>query len=435
MMNDSEFSFKKKMMPIKYFMIYFIFTYLIFILSDASSKIDNLYTLNFYVLMFYIFLYFGYWLGVRTKKIDHNKAYFENIKFIKILIIFCSLYYTVWGINLIIDFGGNNLVSIVGSIIKPGESYQNKFDVFAYRENEVVVNRLTQILILFSFLSSIFVIILVVYWSKISFLLKTLAIFSIVIYLSSYLYIGTQKGLGDVIAYFVVGISLLIVSGHQIKNKNILKFLIAIVFISMFSYMIFNQGLRAVQFGQNSSVLFDNIHNSYLAKKFGEQIAFGFYNTIGYPSHGYLGLSYNLSQDYIFSYGAGLSPAFESYNNQFFGGETNLIKTYPFRTEVTTGWPAGMYWATAFPWIASDLTFPGTILFMFIIGFLFSRVWIKAITHKDILSYAVLGQLAIFLFYLPANNQVLMQRQGFWIVLSIIGLYILRELRKKKYYA
>jgi hypothetical protein len=108
--------------------------------------------------------------------------------------------------------------------------------------------------------------------------------------------------------------------------------------------------------------------------------------------------------------------------------------TYPFRTEVATGWPAGMYWATAFPWFASDLTFPGTIIFMFIIGFIFARTWIRAISQKDILAYALLGQIFIMMFYLPANNQVFMQRQGFLIILSIIILAIFREFRKKKYY-
>jgi hypothetical protein len=87
-----------------------------------------------------------------------------------------------------------------------------------------------------------------------------------------------------------------------------------------------------------------------------------------------------------------------------------------------------------FPWFASDLSYFGVILFMFFIGFLFARTWIRAITHVDILSYALLGQLFILLLYLPANNQIFMQRQGLWIILTLLLAALFRELMKKKYY-
>ena len=429
---------KLKFFPMKVLIIYFIFTFMIFLLSDAFQEIPNKIILCFYVFMFYFGIYGGYWLGVKSK---NNYSYLtpssEYIHYIKIIIILGGLYYIGWGVNSIIDYGATSFGNVINTLVNPGQAYQNKFDVFENRVINNQVNSITQILMLFSYLSSIFVILVIMYWKKISFRMKFFAIFAIFIYILSYLYIGTQKGLGDVLIYFIVGMLLLLFSdGVKIKkNKKILIYsIIFIFFLFMFSYMVIAQGSRAVLFGQNSSILFNNIHEGFIAKNFGEQIAFGFYNTIGYPSHGYLGLSYNLTQDFQFSYGAGLSSAFESYRLQYFGGEDNFLKTYPVRTELATGWPAGMYWATAFPSFASDLTFFGTIIFMFIIGFIFARTWMRAIIMKDVLAYALLGQLFIFMFYLPANNQVLMQRQGFLIILSIVVLAIFRELRKKKYY-
>lgn len=428
------YSHKVKNFPIKFFILYFFITFLIFLLSDAAYEISNLYSLSLYVISFYGFLFLGYWLGVRSRKPYFKDRYSFNLQ--KKLIILGGIYFIAWGVNFILDFGATDFSQVLRTLINPGEAYKNKFDVFENKELSGQINRVTQILLILSFFSSVFVILLVLNWKKISFSLKIFSIFSIIIYVVGYLFIGTQKGIGDVVIYLLVGFFLVISNGFTVtkRKKVILYSLASILIISMFSYMVAAQGSRAILFGQNSSVLFNNIHDSFLARNFGEQIAFGFYNTIGYPSHGYLGLSYNLSQNFEFSYGAGLSPAFESYRLQYFGGEQNILKTYPFRTEAATGWPAGMYWATAFPSLASDFTFLGTIVFMFIIGFIFARTWIRAIVTKDILAYALLGQLFIFMFYLPANNQVLMQRQGFLIIISIIVLAIFRELTKKKYY-
>lgn len=425
-----SYSYKTKIFPMKFFMFYLVSTFIVFLVSDASSEILNFYELMFYVTSFYSFLFLGYWLGVKSKKISTKNLY--SLKFQKKLIIIGAIYFIAWGVNLIVDFGATDFSQILRALTNPGEAYQNKFDIFEARELSGQVNRVTQFLLLLSFISSIFVILLILNWNKISFRLKVLSIFSIIIYMVSYLFIGTQKGLGDVIVYFLVGVFLLLASGYKVsaKKKMLIMTLIFVVFSSMFVYMVINQGSRATVFGQNSNVLFKDIHNTAMSKYFNEEIAFGFYNTISYPSHGYLGLSYNLQQNFEFSSGAGLSPAYESYRAQYFGGTGNLSVTYPFRTEVATGWPAGMYWATAFPWFASDLTFPGTIVFMFIIGFIFARTWIRAISQKDILAYALLGQLFMMLFYLPANNQVFMQRQGFLIILSIIILAVFRGLRR-----
>lgn len=426
---------KNKFFPIKFFMIYFIFTFFIFLMSDAAQEIPNLNILSLYIVSVFCFLFFGYWLGVKSKSPILIDRYDFNSQ--KKLIILGSIYFIAWGVNLVLDFGATGFSQILTSIINPGEAYKNKFDVFENREMLGQVNRVTQFLLLLSFFSSVFVILLVLNWKKISIFLKIISVSSIFVYIISYLFIGTQKGIGDVVIYLICGLFLVICSNNfkLTKKKKFLIYSLVITFIlCMFFYMVIAQGSRAVLFGQNSSILYNNIHESFIAKNFGEEIAFGFYNTIGYPSHGYLGLSYNLTQDFQFSYGAGLSPAFESYRLQYFGGEENFLKTYAIRTELATGWPAGMYWATAFPSFASDLTFFGTIIFIFLIGFIFARTWLRAIIMKDVLAYALLGQLFVFMFYLPANNQVLMQRQGFLIIISIIFLAIFRELRKKKYY-
>ena len=118
-------------------------------------------------------------------------------------------------------------------------------------------------------------------------------------------------------------------------------------------------------------------------------------------------------------------PAVESYRYQYLGGEDYRLLTYPHRTEAATGWPAGMYWATIFPWLASDLSFFGVPFLMFALGFVFARVWMGCLFTDSVLPPAALGLFAVFIAFIPANNQVLMQRQTLWAVLSLIGLWLI----------
>src|SRR5690606_18136124 len=146
--------------------------------------------------------------------------------------------------------------------------------------------------------------------------------------------------------------------------------------------MVANQASRASEFNKTGSIIVDDVSDTTLAHIVGEPWAYGIYALLAYPSHGYAGLSLDLQQEFVFARGAGLSPAFESYRRQYLGGDDNTWLTYPVRTEIATGWPADLVWSTAFPWFASDVTFPGTIALMVLIGFVFARVWINCIISR-----------------------------------------------------
>lgn len=69
---------------------------------------------------------------------------------------------------------------------------------------------------------------------------------------------------------------------------------------------------------------------------------------------------------------------------------------------------------------AADITFFGTIVLMFGIGFVWSLSWRDAIERQDVLALVVYFQLSILVFYLSANNQVFQGGEttiGFVVVL------------------
>ena len=70
------------------------------------------------------------------------------------------------------------------------------------------------------------------------------------------------------------------------------------------------------------------------------------------------------------------------------------------------GWPDGMAWSTFFVHPASDLSFPGVVALMALIGFGLGLTWRDTLVRADPLACGVAFHLCILVFYLPANNQL-----------------------------
>jgi hypothetical protein len=426
--------------PIKYAMIYLILTYCFFLITDLSDEIENIEILTGFVLLSYASLFVGYWFGARRLSLVLIPNFSQRqLRSINYLMMIGSCYLFIWGINQIIQFGGTSFSNVWDSLLNPGSAYLAKFAKFEEFEASGDVNRFTQVLVLFGVVFIISIVAFSAYWNRLNKYTKILFISSIFIYLLSFAYIGTQKGLGDVMLLLLAGWSVarardkLInlqkkINKSKLTRKNVVSIIIIILIAALaITYMSLNQSSRSVEFGINSTMAAKDIEETLTSKLFGKDFALGFYSLLGYPSHGYIGLSHNLTQDFEFSYGAGFSPAFESYRLQYLGGSDNTLLTYPYRTEAATGWPAGMYWSTAFPWFASDLTFFGIFPFMFVLGMMFAKTWAKCLQDMDIFYLGVLGQFFIFIAFLPANNQVLMMRQSLWAIVFLIVIIFSRN--------
>lgn len=425
--------------PIRVSLAYLLATFGLFLLSNLVSDVTNLGTLMAFVGLSFAGLYLGYYMGIGRLSEHYRRPQapqFGATRFHQFLVIAGAIYFTIWGLNQFYDFGATNLESIVRAILSPGEAYKAKFDVFSERVDTETVSRVVQILVLLSIFYAVFLPLAVVSWPRLSIQIKGLAIFGVGIYIASFLFIGTLKGIGDVVLFLAAGVAVILarqtVFSPRRTNRTRAYILIGFAGFAFFTYMAVNQVQRAEQFGVSESGIVGDISKTLLTRTIGHDAAFGVYQTLAYPSHGYRGLAYSLEQPFEFSRGAGFSQAFESYRLQFLGGEDNRFLTYPFRAEQMTGWPAGMYWSTIFPWLASDLSFYGVPIFMILMGFIFARLWIACIYGNNPFALAALGQMVIFVAFIPANNQVLMQRQGLWVVISLIGIGLAQYLTRRR---
>jgi hypothetical protein len=197
------------------------------------------------------------------------------------------------------------------------------------------------------------------------------------------------------------------------------------VVIAVFlGYMAFAQADRLKAGGQTQFP-----GNSVVASVLGPDLARGLQVTLFYPTHGYLGLAYNLQSPFEWTGGLGSSPAFGSYWEQYVGGESEVQNRYTARTERISGWPDGMYWSTIYPWLASDLTYPGALLFIGIMGWFLAKFWQESVVRRSTLSMALFCQLALAIAFIPANNQIGQGRMSLIAFCTTAGLSLLQRIR------
>ena len=142
-----------------------------------------------------------------------------------------------------------------------------------------------------------------------------------------------------------------------------------------------------------------------------------------YFTQGYYGLSLSLKEPFVFCYGVGNSFFLEGLSRHLFNPPL-YDRTYPARIEAN-GWDSHGKWDSIYPWIASDLSFPGTIVFMFLFGRVFALVWIDVAFCRNLWAICLFPLLLVMLFYVPANNQVLGfagQAMPFWTFLFFWSL-------------
>ena len=146
-------------------------------------------------------------------------------------------------------------------------------------------------------------------------------------------------------------------------------------------------------------------------------VRLGVLGLTAYVTQGYYGLSLALDEPFVPMFGVGNSM-FLYFNAIKLTGDSGIEKLpYPVRVEHSRGWGAYETWISIYPWLASDVSFPGVILVVFLIGRLFAMSWLDTVRGENPFAVAMLAQFIIMLFYFPANNQMLQSGE------ALVGFY------------
>lgn len=273
-------------------------------------------------------------------------------------------------------------------------------------------------------------------WKKIKKKIKVFMLMNIALTLIyTLLFLGDQKPFMDVIIYILSAIIVLkIRRGESIFSlKNTIKAIVLLLIVVLFfSSIIMNRrtlwGSQSMYFGEGLITL-DLEHPSLALIP--DSIKYQVGSFLLYPTMGWYGLSLTLQMPFQWTYFLGGARGINNIVSQFIPNIPYMYdKTYLGRMESQFGYDGLSNWNTIFPWLASDFTFIGTLIFMGFIAYVYSKSWKWAIEYDNPVAFIMFSTLNIMYIYITANNQLFVQRGSTIATLVIFGIWIF----KSKYY-
>ena len=139
---------------------------------------------------------------------------------------------------------------------------------------------------------------------------------------------------------------------------------------------------------------------------------------------GYYGLDLALDKPFESSFGVGHSPVTLSLYEAVTRDRTPHERTYTYRNGENE-WSEEYYWSTLPTWIANDVGFPGALLVLAVIGYLWGRWWREAAAGMSDPAAVLFALATTMMVYFPANNQVFLTADGYLVlaVWTVIWLW------------
>lgn len=271
----------------------------------------------------------------------------------------------------------------------------------------------------------------VVFWKRLSWKGRIAFLFAQAVEVLSWIAIGTTKGVADV----CMVLPWLILAARpeilwRLSPKRVLKIVGVGLACVIITFLFFSAAKRPprthtrVPSIDAAHVRADMEHPLLSVVPAGQR--FAAVQLSAYLTQGYYGLSLALDQPFVWCYGFGhgyWSAGAAARRFSSGGRFALLMQTYPGRVEQAhRSWEVMHYWHTIYPWIASDLSFPGTIVAVFVIGYLFALSWLDVLRRQNPFAIGVFALLVMMLFYFPMNNQVLSFYRTaipFWVLVPL----------------
>ncbi|WP_132982876.1 hypothetical protein [Thermomonas haemolytica] len=409
--------------PLKVSVAYLAFTLFLHVFGPWTYADEKLLPVFLFMLAAIAMFSLGYysiarkWRGAIVK--DERKCesnYRRYRSFAKICIV-VQLILVV--LSFVLDWR-DGLLSL-GSIFNPGQIYYDALERVGNESSVSITGKISTLISPVIYFSTIF---FILNFARINKKWRILLVSTLALQLLyDTLLKGAQKGFFD-LGIMVVTVTFIAVFFSRLKYRALLSkgmaILVALVAIFIFFQLSRMDAYGVVYYTGNGTMMLDR--DGIFFTLFGDSLGLGLALLVTYLSQGYYGLSLCLQLPFQWTYGLGNSFALTSYAEQYLGVYGIFEGTYPARMEATFGWPAKMYWHTFFPWVASDITFPGTIILMFVIGRVFAKSMWDGIAKGSALGASIFYFMATLIFYLPANNQLMQTRKmmiGFVVLFAL----------------
>ncbi len=386
---------RKFYFPIIFLLSWLGLTIFIFIFGPYRYKITNSFIFYTYLFLIHISLYLGYVRGQRSFGRE-MRVKFDYYKFVEITVIISLFYFIA---KLILTFGGdvrhfsdtfrNASKSYISSTLKHSNlfSYLDIFfapisliaitnTIFNYKNLRKQFRYSVYILILFSIASSI----------------------------GS----ATRSGIVQIAIISLAAFSLGIYKKNIILryyHKVLIIFLAAGFVIGFLIYSALLTNTRGSKIIINPLTHELPRKDFFLTKLTSPKFHPLINNISFYTSHSYYRLNKAMNLPFK-GLGFGLTNSYFVMDNieQLTGWSELKEISYGVRLDKEIGSNYGLYWSTFYTWIASDFTFPGTIIVVFFIGYFFSLAMKDSLYYSNPLSVTVFCTLFYFIFHFAFNN-------------------------------
>lgn len=399
--------------PMNFFVVYVIFTLVLHVVGPWEYKDEVLWEVVVYISIAMLFFVLGY-RSIASRfvtKIYRDEAVCEKNyrRFIGIAKagVVAQVLFTV--LLAASDYADGRL-SFEG-LLNPGQAYIDALEL--NKDGGGSVSFVGQVKTIFSpwiYFSDAF---LLFNYSRLGVRWRLILVFALAFQLlHGALIKAAQKGFFDLLIVFT-SVGILRVYFDRVRFVKLIKYSLGFLFGVVAIFALFQlsrmDAYDALDYSGVDRMRLDR--DGLLFSVLGNSLGLAASLFIGYLSQGYYGLSLCLQLPFEWTYGLGNSFALTSYAEQYIGVASVADNTYPSRMDAYFGWPAKMYWHTFFPWVASDLTFFGAIILMYLIGRGYARSFIDGVAFESPLGICVFYLLTTLMIYLPANNQLMQTRE------------------------
>ena len=400
--------------PIIISMLWLSSSIILFALGPYDYDISNKYTFYTYI----IFVFFALLLGYQSKVKTIGCKYSNIINFNNLLLF--SIAYIVFTLLIsIIQIQSKNFIGFWEAIGNSEEAY------LAYQQRQGQ-NILTYIGIIFSPFVFAVPVLVIFNWRFTNIPTRFLTIFLIIYNIIGSIINAVRSGLIFYIIIIFGSFAAAYYSGN-IKLRRFEKIATSFISVLIIILTLIYFSLIYSSRGGGTSITYNPVIGKFPDREnifvkftpyYLEPLVFG---VTTYLTHGYYGLSLALKKDFK---GVGFGFANSMFLHRNFNRitGTNYLDqvSYAKRLSNEDGYPVGLFWMTIFPWIASDVTFVGSLFVVFILGRWFAMSWIDCIQFKNpaaILTFVIVSHI---IFSLPMNNPLQdgsgLVRTVFWIM-------------------
>jgi hypothetical protein len=245
---------------------------------------------------------------------------------------------------------------------------------------------------------------------------------------------GANKGMADIVILlpFLIFARAAMFKGRVSWRKTIVAgmavVVLAVGFFASFSKGQIGRANNAVYnlYDYDAGIEADQHH--IMLRYLPQEMRYGVAALMTYITQGYYGLSLCMELPYVPTYGLGNAYYTASWAGKYLGLHDISKNTYPARSFEASGWNDFVRWNSIYPWLASDLTFPGAALFMLLCGRLLALSWRDMVWGRHPVAASVFSNLMLMCVYIPANNQVLgFPRSGIGFIISFIWWMVSRK--------